>query len=351
MIGPNLLTEKQRRFTGVDALRGVAALLVCLDHFASGNTNFLPSTSLINTYCGWVGYHGIYVFFVISGFIIPLSLVRANYQIQSAPRYLLRRIVRIDPPYLASMLIEVTLNLILSRLPHYRGETLRWYEVLGHFGYLNGLLGWHWANIVYWTLAIEFQYYILISVTFPLIFSSSRFTSTVAILAWSVVGLMVPSYVLVFKYGPLFALGFILCRHLERRSVWLESILLSTVALGTAYHFFGWLCVTVALMTMLGIAQWKAPSNLWLFFGTISYSLYLIHGTVGGHFINGLVKFASITNPTPLVAWLVIISAFGVTLPLVWLFWRWVERPSHLLAQRISVGVGGSSQPVLATNA
>jgi len=40
---------------------------------------------------------------------------------------------------------------------------------------LNSLLGFKWVNTVFWTLAIEFQYYLTVACTFPLL--TSKWTS------------------------------------------------------------------------------------------------------------------------------------------------------------------------------
>ena len=112
-------TGEGRRLEGIDALRGIAALSVCYCHFVIGSATFLPETSLMRQAGPYAGLYGVNVFFVISGFVIALSLYRADYRLGVAPKYLLRRIVRIDPPYLVHLLLAVILEHVLIRLPHY----------------------------------------------------------------------------------------------------------------------------------------------------------------------------------------------------------------------------------------
>jgi peptidoglycan/LPS O-acetylase OafA/YrhL len=40
-------------------------------------------------------------------------------------------------------------------------------ELFAHLGYLNGFFAYRWGNSVYWTLAIELQYYLVIALVFP----------------------------------------------------------------------------------------------------------------------------------------------------------------------------------------
>jgi peptidoglycan/LPS O-acetylase OafA/YrhL len=43
------------------------------------------------------------MFFVLSGFIIPYSMARASYTVADFPRFVLKRVTRIDPPYLVAI--------------------------------------------------------------------------------------------------------------------------------------------------------------------------------------------------------------------------------------------------------
>lgn len=93
------MQEKGAELIGVQYLRGIAALLVVLDH-VSGMTELKKyfGTSVFNNAFGY-GYIGVDLFFVISGFIIAyISLSGGDLQPRISPKnYLLRRIVRIFP--------------------------------------------------------------------------------------------------------------------------------------------------------------------------------------------------------------------------------------------------------------
>ncbi|MFZ3046680.1 MAG: hypothetical protein WA151_12270, partial [Desulfatirhabdiaceae bacterium] len=72
----NSPTGISNRLTHVDALRGLAALAVCLFHLTRYKPGFLPEYSILKSICQY-GYLGVEIFFVISGFIIPLALFRS----------------------------------------------------------------------------------------------------------------------------------------------------------------------------------------------------------------------------------------------------------------------------------
>src|SRR3712207_6761977 len=102
--------RENARVEGLDLLRGVASLGVCLSHLATfdfptptGHFYLALKSSLRYA---WLAVEA---FFVISGFVIPYSLHRAGYRLGSYPRFILKRIIRLDPPYLAAIALIVLL--------------------------------------------------------------------------------------------------------------------------------------------------------------------------------------------------------------------------------------------------
>ncbi len=80
-------------------MRGVAAVMVMWFHF----TFALPDGVLRAS--GLYGYLGVEVFFVISGFIIPYSMDRPYRFAKDGLAFIGRRILRLEPPYLMSVLL------------------------------------------------------------------------------------------------------------------------------------------------------------------------------------------------------------------------------------------------------
>jgi len=68
------LSRANTRLRGLDSLRGMAALAVVLYHYTFGYTQVvgrhMPGLDLIAT----DGHFGIYLFFIISGFVIFMTL-------------------------------------------------------------------------------------------------------------------------------------------------------------------------------------------------------------------------------------------------------------------------------------
>src|SRR5689334_23102256 len=175
-------TEKQH-IRILDMLRGIAALSVVLFHY-SGAT--LPSIkpNYLTDYFSY-GKLGVQVFFVISGFIIPYSMYVSGYRIKNFFSFLFRRFVRIGPPsWIAIGLVFI----IYYGSVYMNGKPVEgmpwpgtgWKAILANMTYTYQLLGEGRYIDVFWTLEVEFQFYIFIALMLPLFvrFSSNKIIFT-----------------------------------------------------------------------------------------------------------------------------------------------------------------------------
>ncbi|WP_156498849.1 acyltransferase family protein, partial [Oleiphilus sp. HI0079] len=105
-------TKKQNRFATIDGFRGLAALGVVLYHFYGSLKpaldNALPS--FITTLFSY-GYLGVPIFFVISGFVISHTVGRTTITRKYFGNFILRRSIRLDFTYWASILLAIILLL------------------------------------------------------------------------------------------------------------------------------------------------------------------------------------------------------------------------------------------------
>jgi peptidoglycan/LPS O-acetylase OafA/YrhL len=94
---------------------------------------------------GDYGWLGVQVFFVISGFVIPYSMYCGGYRPwQHFGRFLAKRLVRLEPPYLVSIVVFITLWYLSALSPGFRGSPpeLSTPQLLCHVGYLNTFVGY-----------------------------------------------------------------------------------------------------------------------------------------------------------------------------------------------------------------
>ncbi len=153
-----------RRLVSIDALRGIAATGVVCIHaillpggvWRGGSTLFGRAVATVLS----LGFMGVYLFFVISGFCIHMQWARQD-GVRSAPSFgafWKRRIFRLYPPYLVSLVVFVALD-----STHRHLDSWFIFDVGLHLVMAHNLTGptTYSLNLVFWTLALEEQLYLL----------------------------------------------------------------------------------------------------------------------------------------------------------------------------------------------
>jgi peptidoglycan/LPS O-acetylase OafA/YrhL len=165
----NVDGTKTKTILGVQYLRGIAAMSVVLCHFGSGIKSYPMLAQIFNA-----GQNGVQVFFLISGFIIVFSMNAENYKTSQFFRFLLKRSIRIDPSYFITIILTILVFKCLSLIPSFKGQSIPFIpgQFLAHIFYMVPFTKYPFYNHVFWTLCIEFQFYLLIGVLYFLIESS-----------------------------------------------------------------------------------------------------------------------------------------------------------------------------------
>ena len=146
------------RLAWLDVLRGLAALCVVFNHFGY----FVPSR-LNNPVYQWInpGDYGVFVFFIISGYIVPASLERKG----SVRTFWVSRLFRLYPLYLLAVGIAVALYFV--HFGGLRGEgTDPEASVLSQLLMMSNVLGGQNLPNVVWSLSYEMIFYLLITALF-----------------------------------------------------------------------------------------------------------------------------------------------------------------------------------------
>ncbi|MBM3798223.1 MAG: acyltransferase [Acidobacteria bacterium] len=325
-VGSTAGQRDSGRLLTLDCLRGIAAFAVLWFHFTNGNAEFLPQGVLKSS--GRYGWLGVEVFFVISGFILPYALQRAGYQSADFFRFVWKRILRLDPPYIVCIALVLVLNFASTLVPGFRGQPFQFdsVQILLHLGYLNALFGYEWVNVVFWTLAIEFQFYLLVALLFPLISHSSLAVRAGVCLVLAMTAFLLPSEKLVFHYLFLFLIG-IFAFQIKGGLLGSARLQVAGWALLAAGAWFtlGDIIAIAGTMTGLLIVHARLNASWLLFLGQISYSLYLLHVPIGGRIINLGSRFAH----GPMEQVLVLALAVTISIGAAFLFHRWVELPAQ----------------------
>ena len=175
-IGKVLVSALSRRTSGrqlipeIDGLRAVAILSVLLFHGALNyefNTGLGERGGPVDAFVAGTiltGEYGVPLFFVISGFILALPFAQYHLYGERKPKlskYLLRRVTRLEPPYLIALTVLFAFEALRSgggsffgeELPHYLASCFYVHQPI--YGKPSTVL------VITWSLEVEVQFYLL----------------------------------------------------------------------------------------------------------------------------------------------------------------------------------------------
>jgi peptidoglycan/LPS O-acetylase OafA/YrhL len=326
--------ELSKDIQSVELLRGLAAAMVCYFHLTQGNQNFLSEGSLVKKAGIW-GWTGVEIFFVISGFIIPYAMYLKKYKINNFPTFLKKRILRIEPPYLISIVLVIALNYLSTLSPYYKGAPfiVDWGNLASHLAYLNIFTNGTWLNPVYWSLAIEFQYYLLMALCFGMIISDKatyRFLFFGLFISLSFLPL--PANKFIFTYSCYFLLGITLFQFVCNVISKSEFLVLLLIVASVLCYSQGLMLLLISTGALFVIYYINNVPRFLRFLGVISYSLYLIHVPIGGRIINLSASFVQ----SPFLRECIVFASFITCIIASSFFYRFFEKPF----KRISGSIG-----------
>ncbi|GHB32387.1 hypothetical protein GCM10010306_027020 [Streptomyces umbrinus] len=190
----------------LDALRGIAALVVVFEH---ASYSFMPEfrqelMPQFNT-----GRYGILVFFLVSGYIIPASLERRG----CVRTFWIGRVFRMYPLWATAVAAVLAVSVLGLADMRDLGDQGTATATVAHAGLLQELLGTPSVLLVLWTLSYEMAFYLLVVALFTVRLHqrSAAVAVTLAVLAAVSVaaGVTLPDSALsgLVGTGPLIALA------------------------------------------------------------------------------------------------------------------------------------------------
>lgn len=323
---------KKAYLVGLDALRAVAALSVCLFHYSGGMMPKLVVPAVTAVFAK--GYMGVDIFFVISGFIIPYSLVGKNHRIVGFFTYLKKRIMRINPPAYVSIFLVLgqwfLIDKFIQHNTHYTGN-LTWGQLINNLLFTIPFTNYKWISGIFWTLAIEFQFYLFIGVLFSVLFERSAGWFVALYLLVGAASFLPHTAAIGFlHYSSLFALGGVALLWQQRRiPQWGYVAGLLAFGAFTCWQLEPYSAlVGVATAVAIDVIKVRIPGLSLL--GKISYSLYLIHALIGTTAEFVLIKLLPPT--TDLRKMLLTAVCLMLALGGAYVFYLLVEKPFMRLA-------------------
>lgn len=276
------------RVLELDALRGIAALAVVAFHYTTQYSMQLGHSTPLG-FGFAAGNYGVNLFFLISGFVIFMSLEHTR----SAMDFVVSRFSRLFPAYWAAIVFTAAIVYTIG-MPQQR---LAAGDVVLNFSMLQQILGSEHLDGSYWTLQVELFFYVQMLLWFVL---GMLKRIHLIILLW--LGLVVGygevvhhhmhfSYVarelLILRHIPFFALGILFYRvHTRPREDRLNYTMIGlcivaiSIASPLVYVWVSLGCCAIFMLFVNNLLSWLGGALL-LFLGQISYSLYLLHQAIG----------------------------------------------------------------------
>lgn len=371
------------RYRSLDGLRGIAALVVAICH------TLLIQPGLMNAYAlpagiepgslhwwlsfsplhlGWAGSEMVYIFFVLSGFVLTVPFMKRP-PARKWFIYYPKRLIRLYVPVWGAVGFSILLMTIFPR-SFSPGDSLALVFQLSELNtdqILNDLLLWPdpgFSNDVLWTLKLEVMFSLLLPLVVIFSMVAPRLNPLKAIL------LFVP--VFVFSTGgpdikfflPMFALGSIMAVERNRLkqfgswisgcqlggAIWAALILVALMMLNSNWNLLAYtmdserlagLLPTARALILLGACllifiSVEGPMGGWLdtpalqWLGSRSFSLYLVHWPI-------IVTVALVLGgrPSLLMSLAVAVPVFLIAAEI---FYRLVENPVKTLCHLLEKG-------------
>ncbi|MEQ8856704.1 acyltransferase [Gimesia sp.] len=355
----------------LESLRGIAALMVALSHclivFTVDQNPMIWTTSLRETQgtqafltrlllipCN--GGAAVTVFFVLSGYVLGLSLDRKPRQSMTYLAFYVKRVLRIYPAYLVCLTLIIASIMgfhTYQRFPNtslwfqeWYQQNITWNNALANYALLETNL-----NQIAWTLKVE----LVMSFGFPLFYLLSRKRAQkgnyVILLILMALSCILPG-IIYLLYGFVFYLGLMLPALIEklkqavapsaRHTLFLVSVIALLCArslFAPQERFFTVLLEALAAATIIAILA-EGTVKVWGSrlldlplvhkLGQISYSFYIYHFIIMYWLAWGLLHLVSVettANYPLLLSLLLAVVSVPLTFVVAQLSYQAVERP------------------------
>ncbi len=328
------------RIKELDAFRGIAALSVVLYHYTTVYHDNFGVSSLFYIKYGWLG---VPLFFILSGFVITLTIQRCKSPLQ----FLSKRFIRLYPTYWICISITLLIIYISKSQSLHLMFDRPLLDIILNYTMFHELLKFHHVDGAYWSLLPELLFYLLMAVLFAIKKLDNILVYNGGLLLIVCIHYFFPipiigrlldlHYVLLFMIGICF---YKIYTSTGKTPWYLHVLIAANLVLGIFLYAIirPHLDITVLYITFPMIVllfygfvyqKFTALGTIkpLLFLGVISYPLYLIHQIIGFIFMLFFDQY--------MIRELSIISTVSVSILLATVITFYIEPPLKGFLKRI----------------
>jgi peptidoglycan/LPS O-acetylase OafA/YrhL len=337
----------------IDGLRFLAIFsVVFIMHISHYLDEKFYGNSIASTHSYWAdfiyeGGYGVPLFFIISGFILSLPFARwrlRNEKKVSLKRYFIRRVFRLEPPYLIALVILFVAHVWI--LHNYSFQKL-FPHLLASAVYMHGAIYHSFSPVlpVAWSLEVEVQFYVLAPLLCSIFLLRNRN------IRWAIMMVIIISSALfwygvwgvphVLKYLHYFFIGILLSDWFVtgKRLFKNETAGITAAIIALLIYFFlpsinnlwaymikilsMWILVHVVLTNASIKKLFSKPVLVWI--GGMCYSIYLLHFAIVSAAGQILLRWNVSAYPALLIPLSLLFAALVLMISSV--FYLLVERP------------------------
>jgi peptidoglycan/LPS O-acetylase OafA/YrhL len=325
----------------IQTLRGIAAMGVLFAHLWHQQEAIIIHPFLNEV--SRAGSYGVQIFFCISGFILLYSLYKHEYRLKDYFRFILRRLIRLEPAYILSILLVLFFSYVIAPaldvpFSSNHGNT---FDLILHLLYLVPFYkSAQWVQGVNWTLAIEFQFYLLVGLLAVLLIRSTlhKYWKHLILISISCFSLIYLERTFFLVWLTFFGLGMTTFLMTVQQFTWkdyfiqlIPASVINYLVFSSPYFLF-FLAFTPVLIFML-LEKKNMPFQ---FLGKISYSIYLVHGVIGIFTVQFFQRYFDLSNIWSQIA--VLFLATFLSVVIAWFMYILAEKPFTNLSKKIQVG-------------
>lgn len=275
---------KSFRLLSLDGLRGIAALSVIIYHYFY-RIDEIYSINSNETDWTYFGKYGVHLFFMISGFVIFMSIKNNTKPIS----FFISRFTRLYPAYFFAVLITFTIVYFFGL----EGREVSFFQAVLNLLMFQEFLGIPHVDGVYWTLTVEITFYFWCLILILLNKTNSLVLLLFAFLFLSLISELIHpnAYKVLNKlffisYVSFFLLGVLTFKLNNNNNNYNNiGLIILVFSLLSVNHNYQELIVFFLIYILFLVGVFEVGRFLefkfFVFMGEISYSLYLIHQNIG----------------------------------------------------------------------